>query len=99
MVLIELFIFCLDLFVYTYVTFLFHRCKRTNVNIYLHRFENQGRHTGHTNMLVWIKEIPRMNLARFKATIPQDHSLMSYLVIYLFVSLLSFIWIIFIALH
>ena len=43
-------------------------------------------------MLVWVKEIPRMNLATFKVSKPQHHSLMLYLVIYLFVLRLSFIY-------
>ena len=62
------------------------------MDIYFHRVDNQGRHTVHTHMLVWVKEIPRMDLAKFKVSIPQDDSLMSYLVIYLFVLLLSFIY-------
>ena len=62
------------------------------MDIYFHGVDNQGRHTVHTHMLVWVKEIPRMDLAKFKVSIPQDDSLMSYLVIYLFVLLLSFIY-------
>ena len=54
--------------------------KRRNLNVYFHRFEKQGGHTVHTHMLVWVKEIERINLNQIKASIPNDHSLLVYLV-------------------
>ena len=56
------------------------RGKRRNVNVYFHRYENPGRHTVHTHMLVWVKNLEYINKNQFKASIPNDHSLLACLV-------------------
>ena len=56
------------------------RGKRRNVNVYFHHNENQGRHTVHTHMLVWVKNLEYVNMNQFKASIPNDHNLLAYLV-------------------
>ena len=60
--------------------FAYLRHKRNNVNTYFHRFENQGRHTVHSHVLVWMKQLKNIALERIKATAPFDNTLLSHLV-------------------
>ena len=59
---------------------LYSRKNTSNVNISFHRFENQGRHTVHMHLLVWLQNLGSINLDRVRATVPNDDSQLAYLV-------------------
>ena len=46
----------------------------SNVNISFHQFENQGRHTVHMHLLVWLQTLGSINLGRIRAAVPNDDS-------------------------
>ena len=54
--------------------------KTSNINVAFHRFENQDRHTVHMHMLIWLKNLGTVNLNHLRATIPNDHTYLLYLV-------------------
>ena len=54
--------------------------NKSNVNIFFHRFENQGRHTVHMHLLVWLENLGSINPDRLRATIPDDDSQLVYLI-------------------
>ena len=60
--------------------FPYFRHKRNNINTCFHRFENQGRHTVHSHVLVWIKQLKNIVLERIKATVPLDNTTLAHLV-------------------
>ena len=59
------------------------RHERNNFNIYFHRFKNQSRHTVHSHVLVWIKELQNIALECVKATVPLDKTALANLLRYL----------------
>ena len=60
--------------------FPYFRHKINNINTYFHRFENQGRHTVHSHVLVWIKQLKNIVLECIKATVPLDNTPLAHLV-------------------
>ena len=58
----------------------FLRTKTSNVNVSFHRFENQDRHSVDMQMLIWLKHLESVNINDICATIPNDHTYLSYLV-------------------
>ena len=48
------------------------RHKRNNINTHFDRFKNQGRHTVHSHVLVWIKQLQKISQERIEATVPLD---------------------------
>ena len=54
--------------------------KTSNINVAFHRFENQDRHTVHMHMLICLKNLGTVNLNHLRATIPNDHTYLLYLV-------------------
>ena len=57
----------------------------SNVNVSFHRFENQGRHSVHMHMLFWLKSLINVNVSNLRATIPDDHTYLAYLVRLIFI--------------
>ena len=68
--------------------FAYLRHKRNNVNTYFHRFENQGRHTVHSHVLVWMKQLKNIALERIKATVPFDNTPLAHLVRHFFLHII-----------
>ena len=59
--------------------FSYNNMKNTkNVLTYFYRFEFQGRGTCHLHMLVWLKDITKMQLSRVKADIPKDNASIAF---------------------
>ena len=54
--------------------------KTSNINVAFHRLENQDCHTVHMHMLIWLKNLGTVNLNHLRATRPNDHTYLSYLV-------------------
>ena len=49
--------------------------------MYFHKFENRGRHTVHSHVLVWIEELENILLERIKATVPLENTALAHLLI------------------
>ena len=63
-----------------YNTWIIFRRNRSNVQLLFQRFENQGRHTVHTHMLVWLKEVTNIDVDHIRASVPKDNTFLAYLV-------------------
>ena len=56
------------------------RRNRSNVQLLFQQFKNQGRHTVHTHMLVWLKEVTNIDVDHIRASVPKDNTFLAYLV-------------------
>ena len=56
------------------------RNNRSNVSLVFHQFENQGRHTVHTHILVWLKNVANIDVDHIRASIPKDDTFLACLV-------------------
>ena len=56
------------------------RHNRSNVELLFQRFENQDRHTVHTHLLVWLKEVANIDVDHIRVSIPKDNTFLVYLV-------------------
>lgn len=54
--------------------------KQTNINTYFYRFEFQKRGTAHLHLLIWLKDITKIQHHLIRADIPNDSHDLSYLV-------------------
>ena len=56
------------------------RHNRSNVELLFQWFENQDRHTVHTHLLVWLKEVANIDVDLIRVSIPKDNTFLAYLV-------------------
>ena len=73
-------------FYYWSAQIFYYRKDNPNANVSFHRFENQGCHTVHIHMLVWLKSVKQVDMDRIRASIPSDVSYVAYLVRLFFVA-------------
>lgn len=68
--------------IYTFYSSLQLCCRKnaSNLHVSFYRFENQGLHTVHIHLLVWLENLAVINLDRVRASNPDDYSKLAYLV-------------------